>query len=117
MLRSIFAFLGFLHIVFGAYCSTSELPVRGLSIQAPNTAQLVRFIAFVETELAPRGINTLVLRVDYNFDYQSHPELKRENPLSLPQVKQLVAMGKQHGIRLIPQINLLGRNTASRFKT
>ncbi|MBK1878836.1 family 20 glycosylhydrolase [Pelagicoccus mobilis] len=91
--------------------SSDELPVRGLSIKCPAAQQVDRFISFVDTELAPRGINLLVLRVDYNFDYQSHPELKAPNPLSLAQVKQLVDMGKRNGIRIIPQINLFGHQS------
>src|SRR5690606_23082740 len=58
-----------------------------------------------------RGINLLVLRIDYNFAYESHPELRDENPLSLKQVKELVAVGKRTGIRLIPQVNLLGHQS------
>lgn len=88
-----------------------DIPVRGLSIRAPNTHQLDRFIEFVDEELAPRGLNLLVLRIDYNFDYQSHPELKSANPLTLEQIKKLVAMGERNGIRLIPQINLFGHQS------
>ncbi len=93
------------------FAGVESLPVRGLSIRAPNTENLESFIQFVETELAPRGLNLLVLRVDYNFDYQSHPELKADNPLSLEQVKELVQMARKNEIRLIPQINLLGHQS------
>ncbi len=105
------AFLFLLQSTTALFAAADSLPVRGLSIQAPSTSQLERFIDFVDSELAPRGVNLLVLRVDYNFDYQSHPELKSADPLSLAQVKELVAMGKRNGIRLIPQINLLGHQS------
>jgi hypothetical protein len=41
-------------------------PVRGLSIAAPRPDRLDKFIKFVDEELAPRGVNTLILRVDRN---------------------------------------------------
>ncbi|MCP4311548.1 MAG: family 20 glycosylhydrolase [Bacteroidetes bacterium] len=88
-------------------------PVIGLAIAAPNSDRIEQFISFMEEELGPGGINTLVLRVDYNFAYETHPELRSENPLSREQVKSLVAAGHRAGIRIIPQINLLGHQSWS----
>ncbi|MDQ8182172.1 family 20 glycosylhydrolase [Pelagicoccus sp. SDUM812005] len=112
MTRFLLSFAALLAITFTLRAQdAASLPVRGLSIAAPTADQVDRFLDFVEQELAPRGINLLVLRVDYNFDYQSHPELKSDNPLTLEQVKRLVAMGRRHEIRLVPQINLLGHQS------
>jgi hypothetical protein len=86
-------------------------PVIGFCIAAPDPGNLDAFIAFMEEELVPGGINTLVLRIDYNYAYNSYPNLRDENPLSSDQVKQLVSAAREHGIRLIPQINLLGHQS------
>ena len=86
-------------------------PVRGLSIAAPSSAQVERFTRFIRQELAPRGVNTLILRVDYNFQYDSHPELRDGNALSRADVNQLVRACHDHGIRIVPQINLLGHQS------
>jgi hypothetical protein len=86
-------------------------PVRGLSIAAPSSSQVERFTGFMREVLAVRGVNTLILRVDYNFEYDSHPELRDRNALSRADVKALVKAGRAHGIRLIPQINLLGHQS------
>ena len=94
-----------------AITTRGELPYRGLCIAAPKSESLDRFIEFVETELAPRQLNLLVIRVDYNFEYTSHPELRSEDPLSLDHVDRLVEMGRRTGIRIIPQINLLGHQS------
>src|SRR5690606_9245170 len=59
----------------------------------------------------PRDINLLVLRIDYRYEYKSHPELRSPNALSEAQVKQLVSLAQEKGIRLIPQINLLGHQS------
>lgn len=86
-------------------------PVLGLCIAAPNPDHLEQFIEFIENELAPGGINTLVLRVDYNYNFTSYPKLRANNPLKKKDVKRLVAAAKKHGIELIPQINLLGHQS------
>jgi hypothetical protein len=87
------------------------LPVRGLCIAAPQKAGLDAFTSFIIKELAPRGVNTLILRVDYNYQYESHPELRDSNALSKADVKKLLAACKQAKIRLIPQVNLLGHQS------
>lgn len=89
----------------------SLLQVRGLCIAAPDADNLDRFLKFMSEELAPNGFNTLVLRVDYNYEFQSYPNLREEDPLTEQQVKQLVETARNHNIRLIPQINLLGHQS------
>jgi len=68
----------------------SILPVRGLAIAAPSVQGLPLFLKFIEEELAPGKFNLLILRVDWNYDYQSHPELKDPNPLKKADVKKIV---------------------------
>ena len=87
------------------------MPLRGFCIAAPRTAELDRFVQFVDKELAPRGVNTLGLRVDYNYQFQSHPELQDGGALSREDVKKLVAACRKDHIHLIPQINLLGHQS------
>jgi hypothetical protein len=87
------------------------MPVRGFCIAAPRAKDLDNFIAFIQDELAPRRINTLILRVDYNYQYESHPELRANNALSQADVKKLVQVCRESGIQLIPQINLLGHQS------
>lgn len=99
----------------GSICAQTPLdrvmPVRGLAIAAPNARQVDAFIAFIKGELAPRQVNTLILRVDYNYQYKSHPELKDKAGLSKEDVKKLVETCRTKGIRIIPQINLLGHQS------
>jgi len=87
------------------------LPVRGFSIAAPKPNEVDRFIKFVNEELAPKGINTLLLRVDYNFQYESYPKLRDSIALSKADVKKLVDAFTKKNIRVIPQINLLGHQS------
>lgn len=89
----------------------SLMPVRGFCIAAPTSGGLSDFLKFIDEELAPRKVNTLILRVDYNYQFKSHPELRDPNALSSGEIKKLVTMCRKHKIRLIPQINLLGHQS------
>lgn len=95
----------------GKASSPNNLPVRGFCIAAPQQADLDRFVKFINDELAPRKVNTLILRVDYNYQYESHPELRDSAALSKNDIKKLVAVCKKNNIRIIPQVNLLGHQS------
>jgi len=90
------------------------LPVRGLCIAAPRPQQLPDFVKFIHSELAPRSVNTLILRVDYAYQYTSRPEMTDPHGLSQADVKSLVQVCRTNHIRLIPQINLLGHQSWQR---
>jgi len=91
--------------------AVSNLPVRGLAIAAPSVNGVDSFLKFIEEELAPAHFNLLILRVDYNYAYESHPELRDDNPLTKSDVKRIVEVCKKYGIRIAPQINLLGHQS------
>lgn len=86
-------------------------PIRGFCIGAPRPDGVDEFVKFIDEELAPRHVNTLILRVDYNYQYESRPELRDSIALSKRDVKKLVDVCKKNNIRIIPQINLLGHQS------
>ena len=88
-----------------------QLPFRGFCVGAPDEGHLDTFVKFIDEELAPRQVNALVLRIDYNYQFESHPELTDEGALTKADVKKLVEVCKKHNIRLIPQINMLGHQS------
>ncbi len=89
------------------------IPVRGLCIAAPAPEGVNNFIHFIDDELIPRKINTLILRIDYRYRYTSHPELIDDNALTKQQVKKIVKACKKGGIKIIPQVNMLGHQSWS----
>lgn len=109
--------LAFLSVAFALFQSLAaqtldeKLPVRGFVIEAPSLQGLERFVKFIDEELAPSKVNLLVLRVDWNYAYTSHPELQDEHPLTRADVEKLVAVCRKNGIRLVPQVNLLGHQS------
>jgi Glycosyl hydrolase family 20, catalytic domain len=61
--------------------------------------------------LAKRGVNLLIVEVDYWYDYASHPELAMKNPVKKETVKALLAACRAHGIRLVPEFQSLGHQS------
>lgn len=88
-----------------------EFPIRGFCIAAPLPSGVDAFNKFIKEELAPRDINVLILRVDNNYQFESHPELRDSIALSKSDVKKIVSVCRQNNIQLIPQINLLGHQS------
>jgi len=91
--------------------SQDTLPVRGFCIGAPHSTEVDAFVKFIAEELVPRNVNTLILRIDYNYQFESHPELRDELALTKAEVKKMVDVCHQNKIRIIPQINLLGHQS------
>lgn len=87
------------------------LPVRGFAIGAPRPSGVDSFVNFISKELAPRHVNTLILRVDYHYEFKSHPELTDSFALSKKDAKKIVKACKEAGIQIIPQINMLGHQS------
>jgi N-acetyl-beta-hexosaminidase len=68
-------------------------------------------ITFINNELPSRYVNTLIIRIDYHYQFKSHPELVDTLALSYDDVKKIVKASRKNDIRLIPQINLLGHQS------
>ena len=113
MKRTLFLSLAVFTALFSASAETIDelLPVRGLAIEAPKPDGMNDFLKFIEGDLVPAHFNLLILRVDWNFAYETHPELRDENPLTKEDVKRIVNVCRFRGIRLVPQINLLGHQS------
>jgi hypothetical protein len=86
-------------------------PVRGICISSPEKKNVQRFAGFIEKELATRGVNTLVLMVNYNFKFESHPEMADPQGMDKDDARMIAKVCKKYGIALIPQINLLGHQS------
>ena len=89
----------------------SLLPVRGFCIDVPRPSGLDSFLVFINKELVSRKVNTLLLLVDYRYQFKSHPELADSFALSKAEIKNIVKVCRDNNIRIIPQINLLGHQS------
>jgi hypothetical protein len=110
-MKKIFLVIFMICLSLAATIASEPPEIRGLCIAAPRQESMKQFLKFMEEELGPGGINTLVLRVDFNYEFTSYPNLSDEGALTEKQVKQLVKMARKLNINLIPQINLLGHQS------
>lgn len=90
---------------------SNVLPVKGFCIAAPASNEVDDFIRFIDEGLASRSVNTLIIRVDYNFRYKKHPELSDSGALSKRDARKIVEACRKNNIRIIPQVNMLGHQS------
>ena len=91
MKKKIILFALFISIISGINAQDKLddiLPVRGLCIPAPDKETVEPFVRFIEEELHTMKVNTLVLRIGYNYEYESHPELWTDKALSKNVLRQ-----------------------------
>lgn len=63
-------------------------------------------------KLAEMGVNVVILEVDYNFAFRSHPELRRgANPITRDGARRFAAACRKNGIRPIPEFQSLGHQS------
>lgn len=63
-------------------------------------------------QLAARGVNVIVLEVDYAFDFRSHPELRvSDKVITRAGARRFVQTCRKHGISVIPQFQSFGHQS------
>ena len=86
------------------------LGVHVLTTSGGKIAELTEVVG----RLAEVGINVIIAEVNYGYEYESHPELRANNPAGKEQIAKLVAECQKHHVRLIPQFQCLGHQSWSR---
>jgi hypothetical protein len=98
-------------LLAGAVLSAEPMPIRGIHLMAPKPEDVALLARFIRETLPKEGVNTLVLEVNYRFQYAKRPEVADPNALSQEQARSLAAAAREAGVKLIPQINLLGHQS------
>ena len=63
-------------------------------------------------EIAPSlGLNWVIIEVNGNFQYASHPECAEENPLTKEDAARLATLARDKGLSLVPMYNCLGHQS------
>ena len=93
------------------FAASPAPPVRGLHLMAPTAEDVRLAVRFIKEALPKEGVNVLVLEFDYHYQFAKHPEVAEPDALSAQNVKALAAAAKDTGVRLIPEINLLGHQS------
>lgn len=82
----------------------------GLHVPLENRASAEEMLKEIPA-LAALGVNLIITEINYNYEYKSHPELSSDDPISRKTIKKMVALCRQHKIRLIPQFQCLGHQS------
>jgi hypothetical protein len=100
-----------LALAVSLHAAGPAFPVRGLHLSAPKPADVALLARFIRTALPQEGVNTLVIEVNYRYRYTKRPEVVDADALSREQVAEIAAAAREAGVRIIPQLNLLGHQS------
>jgi hypothetical protein len=85
---------------------------RALHLLVFKTDKDLEVLSSQIPKLAMMGVNVLILEIDYNFRFQSHPELRLgQDPITPAGARRFAALCRKHGIRLIPEFASLGHQS------
>jgi hypothetical protein len=68
-------------------------------------------VRFIREALPKEGVNTVVLEINYRFAYTKRPEVIDPNALSHEDASAIATAARAAGVRVVPQINLLGHQS------
>jgi hypothetical protein len=87
---------------------------RGVHLMAPSPDNLPLLKRAVTEAFPSLGINVLVFEINYNFQFESHPEVRGGGGWTRAQARELAEACRAAGVRLIPQLNCLGHQSWAR---
>jgi Glycosyl hydrolase family 20, catalytic domain len=92
--------------------SKPSKPWRAIHVLDYGTDEELDLLGQNLEKLSLQGINVIVLEVNYNFSFKSHPELRqRANPITKEGARRFAALCKKLNIRLIPQFQTVGHQS------
>ncbi len=94
--------------------NAQSLAVKGIHLAAPKPDEIPLALRFIREALPKEGVNTLILEINYGYQFTSRPEVAAENGLSRAQLEQLAAACRESGVKLVPMINMLGHQSWSK---
>ncbi|MGM9700998.1 MAG: family 20 glycosylhydrolase [Prevotella sp.] len=87
-------------------------PYKGFSINNPRVSEIDQFCDFVENELVPLGVNLIVLRINYQYDFQTVDGMACSWGFPASSAAKLDAVCERNGILLVPHLELFGHQSA-----
>jgi hypothetical protein len=62
-------------------------------------------------DLSNNGVNLLITEIDYNYEFQSHPELRGKGRITREEIKSLLKVCRENSIVLVPEFQCLGHQS------
>lgn len=84
---------------------------RGVCLNVPKQKDIELFKRLITEVMPEYKCNTLVLLIRYKYQFQSHPEVSDNEPLTPAQAAEIGTLCRQNNIRIIPKMNLLGHQS------
>lgn len=117
VIRNLYFLLFFILNINTVYSLTIQhetgFEVRGVLLYSPEREDVEDFIALIRDKLAPNGVNTIIMMINYGYEFKSHPELKAlDKNISYEDVKGILRVCRENGINLIPHLNLFGHQSS-----
>ena len=83
---------------------------RAMHLQTMAYDDIDTLKKYIDDVLVPMQYNAIVLTVDYDYDFQSYPQLSKHR-INKIQARDLTSFCRQRGIRLIPMFNCVGHQS------
>jgi hypothetical protein len=84
---------------------------RGMHVMVNGRHDLPRIERLLTVYLPALRMNHLILEINYNYRYRSHPEVAEENGLTAEDCRRLSALARKSHVRLVPMLNCLGHQS------
>ena len=83
----------------------------GIHVMGGEKASLPALEQLIGDVAPALGMNWVIVEVNGNFAYQSHPEAAAKDPMTAADACQLVRLARSNGIQLVPMYNCLGHQS------
>jgi hypothetical protein len=111
-LITVVLFLMVMSLAIGSVKAKDAKPWRAVHLLDYTTDKDLEELGKNIETLAKQGVNVIVLEVDYNFAFKSHPELRLgTSPITREGARNFAALCKKFKIRLIPEFQSLGHQS------
>jgi hypothetical protein len=97
----------------GVTADWPELRWRGIHMLFSTRATLPDVERMITEFLPDRRMNELIIEVNYNYQYKSHPEIGNPQGLTFDDCRHLHNLAHKSFVRLVPMINCLGHQSWS----
>jgi hypothetical protein len=84
---------------------------RGMHVMVNGRASMPQIERLLTRHMPELRLNLLILEINYNFQYRSHPEVANEGGLTAEDCRRLSELARRNFVRLAPMINCLGHQS------
>jgi len=95
----------------GVVVDWPEMAWRGMHLLVGGRSDLLDLEVLLTRYMPTLRLNQLILEINYNFQFKSHPELIDGDALTADDCRRLKELADKNFVRLIPMINCLGHQS------